>query len=218
MDDQKRATLQTSRIRSRRAEIFYVRTVPGLATVITRLSPRRVVLPQCGCGLPVSESPPRGSWGPFSKMGFISTRGSTPDASAWTACARLISPPSRVTAAFRDIFCALKGATRHPSWAKMRHNPVTMVLFPTVEAVPCTMSVWCCHWTWWINRPALYRPTSGRFLVMRQSREAFSSRSQAPSECFCEHLHPSPREMTLHPHLALVVLATWNIRSQIALL
>jgi len=29
--------------------------------------------------------------------------------------------------------------------------------------------------TWWINRPALYRPTSGRFFVMRQSRQALSS-------------------------------------------
>src|SRR5215472_7390220 len=28
------------------------------------------------------------------------------------------------------------------------------------------------HGIWWINHPALCKPTSGRFLVMRQSREA----------------------------------------------
>ena len=64
----------------------------------------------------------------------------------------------------------------------------------------------CCHGTWWINRPALYRPTSGRLFVMRQSREALPSRNQAPSECFCEHLHQSPREMTLHPPLTSMPL------------
>ncbi len=37
----------------------------------------------------------------------------------------------------------------------------------------------CSHRTWWINRPALSRPIWGRFLVMRQSKEAFSSWSQA---------------------------------------
>jgi hypothetical protein len=41
------------------------------------------------------------------------------------------------------------------------------------------------NWTWWINRPTLSRPTSGRFLVRRQSREAFSSRSKALSKLFC---------------------------------
>ena len=41
------------------------------------------------------------------------------------------------------------------------------------------------HWTWWINRLTLSRPTSGRFLVRRQSREAFSSRSEALSKFFC---------------------------------
>jgi hypothetical protein len=64
----------------------------------------------------------------------------------------------------------------------------------------------CFHGTWWINRPALYRPTSGRLFVMRQSRETLPSRNQAPSECFCEHLHQSPREMTLHPPLTSIPL------------
>jgi len=41
------------------------------------------------------------------------------------------------------------------------------------------------HWTWWINRPTLSRPTSGRFLVRRQSREAFSSQSETLSKFFC---------------------------------
>src|SRR5215831_3967676 len=46
--------------------------------------------------------------------------------------------------------------------------------------------------TWWLNGPALSRPTSGRFLVLRQSRETFTSPSETASKCFCEHLHPSP--------------------------
>ena len=73
--------------------------------------------------------------------GFISTRGSIPAASACTTCARPISLPSRVTKELSAIFCALKGATRSPSCAKMRQRPVTSVLLPTVEAVPCTISV-----------------------------------------------------------------------------
>ena len=57
----------------------------------------------------------------------------------------------------------------------------------------------CSHWTWWINPSALSRPISGRFLVMRQSRQAFASQSEAPSECFCEHLPQTPRDMILLP-------------------
>jgi hypothetical protein len=49
------------------------------------------------------------------------------------------------------------------------------------------------------NSTSLCKPISGRFWVMRRSRQAFSSRSQAPSECFCEHLHPSLRDMIQHP-------------------
>src|SRR6266487_2359959 len=61
--------------------------------------------------------------------------------------------------------------------------------FPTVSGL---VEWWCCHWRWWINRPALYRSTSGRFFVVRQSRQAFSSQSEAPSELFCGYLHPFP--------------------------
>ena len=46
----------------------------------------------------------------------------------------------------------------------------------------------------------------GPVFVMRQFTEVFSSWSQAPSECFCEHLHPSPRDMTLHPPLTSLPL------------
>ena len=37
------------------------------------------------------------------------------------------------------------------------------------------------------------------FWVMRQSRRAFSSRSQTPSECFCGQLQQSARDMRQHP-------------------
>ena len=53
---------------------------------------------------------------------------------------------------------------------------------------------------------SLSKPTSGRFCVMRQSKQDFSSRSEAPFECFCEHIHQTPRDLTLHPYLALVPL------------
>ncbi len=42
----------------------------------------------------------------------MSTVGSMPAAAACAACARPISPPSSVTAAFSDMFCDLNGATR----------------------------------------------------------------------------------------------------------
>ncbi len=41
---------------------------------------------------------------------------------------------------------------------------------------------------------------------MKQSREAISSRSKAASECFCEHLRHTPRDLTLYPYLALAPL------------
>jgi hypothetical protein len=56
------------------------------------------------------------------------------------------------------------------------------------------------------NLSSLCKPTSGRFLVMRQSRQVFFSPSEAPSKFFCWHLHPPPRNMALHPHLASVAL------------
>src|SRR4051812_1599729 len=39
------------------------------------------------------------------------------------------------------MFCALNGATRTPSCARMRQSPVTSVLLPAVEAVPWIMRV-----------------------------------------------------------------------------
>jgi 5-methylcytosine-specific restriction endonuclease McrA len=50
--------------------------------------------------------------------------------------------------------------------------------------------MWCCHWTWWIHRPAHYRPTSGRLKVMRQPRQACSPQRESPFELFCRYLHP----------------------------
>jgi hypothetical protein len=49
------------------------------------------------------------------------------------------------------------------------------------------------------NSTSLCERISGRFFVMRQSRQAFSSQSEAPSELFCGYLHPSPRDMIQHP-------------------
>ena len=69
----------------------------------------------------------------------MSTWGGTPAASACTAWARPISPPSGVTEELSAMFCALKGATRSPSWRNSRQSAVTSRLLPTEEAVPCTM-------------------------------------------------------------------------------
>src|SRR5260221_14050340 len=49
------------------------------------------------------------------------------------------------------------------------------------------------------NSTSLCERISGRFFVMRQSRQAFSSQSETPSELFCGYLHPSPRDMIQHP-------------------
>jgi hypothetical protein len=65
---------------------------------------------------------------------------------------------------------------------------------------------WYFHWLLWINRPALCKPTSDRFLVMRQSSQVFSSQSEAPSEFSCWHIHQSLRVMLLHSFLALMPL------------
>ena len=69
----------------------------------------------------------------------MSTVGSMPAASACAACARPISPPSAVTAALSDMFCALNGATRTPARAKMRQRAAASRLLPTPDAVPCTI-------------------------------------------------------------------------------
>ena len=69
----------------------------------------------------------------------MSTWGGTPAASACTAWARPISPPSGVTKELRAMFCDLKGRTRSPSWRNRRQRAVVIRLLPTEEAVPCTM-------------------------------------------------------------------------------
>ena len=58
----------------------------------------------------------------------------------------------------------------------------------------------CCYWTWWINRPALSRSTSGRFLVMGQSRQARYSQREASSELFCGSIPPFPHNMLQIPY------------------
>src|SRR5437588_10826237 len=42
--------------------------------------------------------------------------------------------------------------------------------------------------------------------VSDQPSQATSSRSEAPCECCCSHLHPSPRDMTPHLHLTFLAL------------
>jgi hypothetical protein len=77
----------------------------------------------------------------FNNTGFISVCGSRKHAAACTACARPISPPSTVTALFSAIFCGLNGATRIWRRTNARQIPVTSVLLPASEVVPCTMRV-----------------------------------------------------------------------------
>ena len=75
----------------------------------------------------------------LSSTGFMRTSGSSPAACACMACARPISAPSLVTKEFNAMFCALKGATSQPSCFKMRSSAAQSTLFPTDEAVPCTI-------------------------------------------------------------------------------
>src|SRR2546421_5423937 len=58
---------------------------------------------------------------------------------------------------------------------------------------------WVLPWEMVENSTSPCERLSGRFFVMRQSRQAFSSQSEAPSELFCGYLHPSPRDMIQHP-------------------
>ncbi len=64
------------------------------------------------------------------------TLGAIRAASACTAWARPISPPSTVTAALFDMFCGLKGATFKPRRTSARANPATRVDLPAFEPVP----------------------------------------------------------------------------------
>ncbi len=76
----------------------------------------------------------------FRSTGFISTVAGTPQARAWSACARPISPPSTVTAALFDMFCGLNGRTESPRRAKTRQSPATISDLPTSEPVPWNIS------------------------------------------------------------------------------
>jgi hypothetical protein len=69
----------------------------------------------------------------------MSVSGAVLAATAWSACARPISPPSAASALLSDMFCGLKGATRHPRRASARQIPATSVLLPAPEVVPWTM-------------------------------------------------------------------------------
>ena len=62
----------------------------------------------------------------------------------------------------------------------------------------------------WINRPALYRPTSGQLKVTRQSRQACSPQRETPFELFCKYLHPSPDNM-IQSSLWLVSLSSGSL-------
>src|SRR6185437_6672062 len=92
-------------------------------------------------GRPISTNCERVSPSGLSRIGFISTEGARPAASAWTACARPISAPSGVTKELSAMFCDLKGATRRPACRNRRHSAVTIRLLPTDDAVPCTINV-----------------------------------------------------------------------------
>ena len=81
----------------------------------------------------------RASASGFRRIGFMSMDGSRPAASAWSACARPISPPSAATNELSAMFWALNGATRKPSWRRIRQSAVTSVLLPACEAVPWTI-------------------------------------------------------------------------------
>ena len=54
--------------------------------------------------------------------------------------------------------------------------------------------------------PSLSKPIWDWFFDMLQSREAFSSQSEAPSELLCGSLHPFPCDMRLHPPLTSIPL------------
>ncbi len=57
----------------------------------------------------------------------------------------------------------------------------------------------CSYNRWWIDQPALFKPTSGQFCVMRQSRHAFSFPNEALSELLCGSLHPSVHDLRQLP-------------------
>ena len=76
----------------------------------------------------------------------MSVCGAMPQAAAWTACARPISPPSGVTAELSAMFCDLNGATRRPRFLRMRQRPAAMTDLPTSEPVPPIMTARAAPW------------------------------------------------------------------------
>ena len=72
----------------------------------------------------------------FNSMGFMWTDGGSPAASACSACALPISPPSCATAEFNAMFCALNGATLNPLFLRHLMSAAVRTLFPTCEEVP----------------------------------------------------------------------------------
>ena len=75
----------------------------------------------------------------LSRIGFMQTSGSRPEASACITCARPISSPSFVINEFNAMFCDLNGATRQPSCLKILQSPATTRLLPAFDIVPCTI-------------------------------------------------------------------------------
>src|SRR5690349_2519612 len=69
----------------------------------------------------------------------MSASGWTPQARAWSAWARPISPPSAVTAALLLMFCGLNGRTARPRRVNARHKPATSRDLPAFEQVPCSI-------------------------------------------------------------------------------
>ena len=61
---------------------------------------------------------------------------------------------------------------------------------------------WYCLFWWWIIRSTSANTLRAGFFVMRQSGQATSSWSEAPSDCSCWHVHRPPHDITLPPYLA----------------
>ena len=70
----------------------------------------------------------------------MSVVGESRAAQACIACAIPISPPSAVTNEFRLMFWDLNGATLIPRCTRHRQIAATVMLFPTCDEVPTTMS------------------------------------------------------------------------------
>ena len=121
---------------SRRRKAFTA-SVNNCALLPERKYSRADIFPT---GLPFNTTCEVWSVEGFSNTGFISVWGIIPHASACTACALPISPPSGVEKEFKDIFCALKGAGRYPSCRNIRQKAVLRMLFPASEQVPTNIT------------------------------------------------------------------------------